>query len=101
MNWKRMSDTAIIGELGERIKRLRLQKNFTQQELADRAGIAKSTLQKLEYGTSATMITFIQVLRALKKLDSLDNFLPEPGISPIEMQKLEGKKRQRASKKRK
>jgi len=94
-----MSDKAIINELGVRIKKLRLLKNFTQQELADRSGIGKSTLQKLEYGSSVSIITFIQVLRALKQLDALNNFLPEPGISPIELQKFEGKQRKRASRK--
>ena len=97
MNWKRMSDKAIVNELGNRVKRSRLLKNYSQQELADRAGVGKSTLQKLEYGSSVTTKTFVQVLRALKQLDALDNFIPEPGISPIELQKLDGKKRIRAS----
>ena len=101
MNWKRMSDKAIVNELGNRIKRNRLLKNYSQQELADRAGVSKSTLQKLEYGSSVTIKTFVQVLRALKQLDALDNFIPEPGISPIELQKLDGKKRIRASRKNK
>lgn len=101
MNWKRMSDKAIVNELGIRIKRNRLLKNYTQQELADRAGLGKSTLQKLEYGSSVTIKTLIQVLRALKELDALDNFIPEPGFSPIELQKLKGKSRIRASRKNK
>jgi len=101
MNWKRMSDKAIVYELGNRVKRSRLLKNYSQQELADRAGVGKSTLQKLEYGSSVTIKTFVQVLRALKQLDALENFIPEPGISPIELQKLNGKKRIRASRKNK
>jgi len=101
MNWKRMSDNAIVSELGGRIKRQRLLMNYSQQDLAERAGIGKSTLQKLEYGSSATILTVIQVLRALRQLDALDNFIPEPGISPIELQKLNGKMRERASKRNK
>ena len=101
MNWKRMSDKAIVYELGNSVKRSRLLKNYSQQELADRAGVGKSTLQKLEYGSSVTIKTFVQVLRALKQLDALENFIPEPGISPIELQKLNGKKRIRASRKNK
>jgi len=96
-----MSDNAIVSELGGRIKRQRLLMNYSQQDLAERAGIGKSTLQKLEYGSSATILTVIQVLRALRQLDALDNFIPEPGISPIELQKLNGKMRERASKRNK
>jgi len=93
-----MSDSAIVKEIGIRIKKQRLLKNYSQQELASRAGISISTLQKLEYGSYATIKTIIQVLRALGKLDSLDDFIYEPGVSPIELQKLEGKPRERASK---
>jgi len=98
MNWKRMSDNAIVNEIGTRIKKQRLLKNYSQEELASRAGIGISTLQKLEYGSYATLKTIIQVLRALKQLDALDSFIIDPGISPIELQKLEGKSRERASK---
>ena len=99
MNWKRMSDRAIVREIGSRIKKQRLLKNYSQNELAKRAGIGISTLQKLEYGIPSSIKTFIQVLRALKEMEHLNNFIPEPGPSPIELQKLKGKIRKRASRK--
>ena len=99
MNWKRMTDRAIVKEIGNRIKKQRLLKNYSQNELAERAGISISTLQKLEYGTPSSIKTLIQVLRALKEIEHLNNFIPEPGPSPIELQKLKGKIRKRASRK--
>ena len=34
MDWYGMSDSAIIAELGNRLKSYRLRKNYTQEELA-------------------------------------------------------------------
>ena len=98
MNLKRMSDQAIVKEIGNRIRNQRLLQNYSQSELATRAGISISTIQKLEYGTASTIKTVIQVLRVLGKLESLNNFIPEPKPSPIELAKFEGKRRKRASK---
>ena len=46
------------------------------------------------------MRTFIALLRGLDLLGRLDQMIPEPAISPVELAKLKGKQRQRASKKR-
>jgi hypothetical protein len=43
------------------------------------------------------MGTLLGVLRALGRLENLDAFLPDPGPSPIQLAKLQGKERQRAS----
>ena len=45
------------------------------------------------------LANFIRVLNALEALDSLDTFLPAPAISPIQLAKLQGKLRQKASRK--
>jgi len=43
------------------------------------------------------MLTFVQVLRALGVLDELDSLLPDPGISPLEIARMKGRMRKRAS----
>ena len=78
-----MSDKAILVEIGTRLKSKRLRKDFSQQELADRAGLSRNTISDMERGGSATFQNFIRTLRALDVLDELDNFLPEPGIQRI------------------
>lgn len=97
MNIHGMSDLAILRELGHRIKRKRLNKNWTQKKLAETAGLNRTTIGEIERGAPSGMITFIQVLRALDALDELDAFLPEPQISPLQLAKLKGKERLRAS----
>lgn len=84
-NWKRKTDKAILMELGNRIRHKRIQKRFTQKDLAQRAGINVYTLQKMEQGHSYNLTTLIQVLRALNELDQLEQFLPQVEISPIDL----------------
>jgi transcriptional regulator with XRE-family HTH domain len=97
MDFQGMSDHALLAELGGRLQRTRLNRNLTQPELAQRAGISRRALQKLEAGEATTLETFIRALRALGVLEQLDAFLPAPGQSPIQMAKLKGRERQRAS----
>ncbi|MBN1999270.1 helix-turn-helix domain-containing protein [candidate division KSB1 bacterium] len=91
------SDRAILREIGARIKRRRLSQNITQQVLAEKTGLNRMTIVQLEKGDSCTMMTFIQVLRGLEALGELENFLPEPGIRPLQLIEMQGKVRRRAS----
>jgi transcriptional regulator with XRE-family HTH domain len=96
MNIAEMSDKALLVRLGSRIQRERLNRNLTQSDLAERAGIGARTIRYLEAGRQTTVATFIRVLRGLDKLDALDAFLPEPGLSPLQLAKLNGRERKRA-----
>jgi transcriptional regulator with XRE-family HTH domain len=93
-----MSDRAILREMGRRLNRKRLDKNVSQQELAEMAGLNRTTVSEIEQGKPFAMLTFIQILRALDALDELDSLLPDPGISPLQLAKMKGKVRRRASK---
>lgn len=93
-----MSDPAIRAEMGKRLKACRLRKNYTQSELAGKAGISVLSVQNLEKGRSVSLSTFISVLRFLNILANLDNLVPEPPISPVELLKMKGKTRMRAGK---
>lgn len=101
MNWKRMTDQAILEVLGQRIKQLRLNKRYTQKELAEVAGVNTNTIQNIEYGRSVSLSIFIQILRALKSLDQLDVFLPDFGPSPLMVMEQEIQPMQRVRKPKK
>jgi len=95
MDWVSMSDTVILEELGKRIKEYRLKKRYTQQNLADRAGISAFSISKIEKGQPVSISIIIPVLRVLRLLDNLEMLLPTIGISPVEALKLKGKTPQR------
>ncbi|WP_455221326.1 helix-turn-helix domain-containing protein [Kaarinaea lacus] len=99
MDFYTLSDKAIEEALGERFRALRLRKNITQQELADATLLSLNTIKALESG-SGKLSTIIAVLRELGALDQLDNFIPETQVSPLQLAKMQGKVRERASGKR-
>ena len=97
MNIAEMSDKALMDLIGGRIQKERLNQNLTQRELAERAGLGLRTVKSLEAGQRPMLETLIRALRALGRLGAIDAFLPEPGLSPLQLAKFQGRARQRAS----
>lgn len=95
-----LTDTTTLRILGERIEQYRIAAELTQAELAERAGIGKRTLERVEAGGGAELITLIRVLRALDLLEGFEKLLPELPPSPLEQLKLRGKQRRRVSRPR-
>lgn len=94
------SSEQVVGDLGARLERIRLARNLTQAELAERAGISKRTVLRLEQGVSATLDTFVRVLLALGLASNLEALLPEVEIRPIERVLHRGRERKRARSRR-
>lgn len=92
---KLLTDEVILAELGERIASRRLELQLTQAEVAEQAGIAKRTLERIEAGHSAQLSSVVRILRTLDVLPGLDRMIPESGPRPMELLKHKGK-RQRA-----
>jgi len=95
-----MSDKAILSQLGAQLKQMRLNKNITQLQMSKIAGLSRSAVSTMENDGNGTMISFVQMLRALEKLEILNNFITEAPVSPVQIARLHGKQRQRASMKR-
>lgn len=96
MKFESMTDEAVAQELGRRIEQLRLERNMTQQQVADAVGLSRVTYAKLEAG-EAKLVNLVAVLRVFDQLALLDNAIPESVFSPLEQLKLQGKRRQRAT----
>jgi putative transcriptional regulator len=90
------SPLAVAEELGGRLKQARLNADFTQSDLAHQAGVSRKVLMNAEKG-KVTLEAFIAIMAALGLLGQLDHFLPKQGLSPLQLAKLQGKQRQRAS----
>jgi len=92
-----LADDAILAELGERMTRRRIDLQLTQADVAERAGIAKRTVERIESGASAQMLSIIRILRVLELLPDLDAMIPEATARPMDLLKRKGRVRQRAS----
>jgi transcriptional regulator with XRE-family HTH domain len=84
-----------LKELGNRVRYQRVSQNLKQEGLAAKAAVSQDALSALENGRSVTVESLARVLQALGFRDALINLLPAPVPSPIALQKLAGKERQR------
>lgn len=79
-----LSDQQILAKLAGRLRSERLQRNVTQQALADLAGVGVATLRRFEGGEgNLSLLNLIAVLRALGLVHLLDALIREPDVSPI------------------
>jgi transcriptional regulator with XRE-family HTH domain len=92
------TDEGILKELGERLAGARLARNLTQAALAEQAGLSKRTVERLESGeVAARLSAFLRVCRVLDLLDRLDALLPEAQATPMQLLRMKGRQRKRAS----
>ncbi|XLS27970.1 helix-turn-helix domain-containing protein [Flavobacteriaceae bacterium M23B6Z8] len=95
IDWIQMSDVAIVKQIGSYIKHTRLQQHRTQAQLAEIAGLNRWTISQIENGESVTLMSLIQILRALDSLYVLKSFEFSTEISPLEYAKLKKRQKQR------
>ena len=89
------SDRALLKMIGSFLKEARVKQNKTQQEVADAAGIFRTTVVKIENGSGGTMLSFIQIMRAIDQLYIFKNFEIPDRVSPLQLAKMMQHKKQR------
>lgn len=90
------TDQHAMKGIGRRLKQYRLQLNLPLSDLAQLAGLSKTTIVNAEAGANPSLETLIRILRVLGRLDALEAFLPPNTVSPIQLADRQGKLRQRA-----
>ena len=96
INWSELGDNAVLAQIGLFVQQSRLRQNKNQQQIADAAGVNRSTLSQIENGKGGTLISLIQILRVLGQLSFVKAFQVEDKPSPMYLATLEMKKRKRA-----
>ncbi len=71
--------------LGERLRRLRLNRNLDQRSTAEKAGISEKALRNLEGGHGSTVETLLRVLKALDYLQGIEMLAPEISVNPLDL----------------
>ena len=90
-----LTDEAVLGELARRLERRRIDRDLTQVELAERAGVSKRTVERVEAGISTDFRLVLRILRALQLFESLDALVPDLPQSPLALLKHRGRERKR------
>lgn len=91
-----LTDETVLREVGRRLERHRLDRNLSQEKLAEEAGVGRRTVQRIEHGGSVQMTSFVRILRTLGLLDGLGTAIPAPLPSPMEQLASRGRQRKRA-----
>ena len=94
---KQLTPEAILAELGRRIARRRLDLAMTQADAAEQAGLGKRTVERIEAGRDTQVSTIVRLLRVLGLTEGLERLVPESAPSPMDLLKMKGKERKRAS----
>lgn len=82
-------------ELGEAVRRLRMNCGLTQAEVAAKAGVALRSLAVLERAGNSSLETFVRALSALQASDVIGKIAPQSQVSPLAMLRSEGNVRRR------
>ena len=93
--WTERSNNAILKDIGLRMKEYRIRQGMQQKELAESAGVSLDTVARLEQGKNISFDKLLRIMRVLDMLENLEEFIPEPPISPMLMKKMLGEKKRR------
>lgn len=77
------TEGALLAELGLRIEAHRLGQGVTQSDLAERAGVGRATVQRVEGGDSVQLLSLVRILRALDLLGGLEDLVPAADDDPL------------------
>ncbi|MEZ5218528.1 MAG: helix-turn-helix domain-containing protein [Ilumatobacteraceae bacterium] len=84
MELSMMTASELASELGARVRSERVRQNLTQQALAERAGVSRLTVLRMEEDGSTTLTKFLAVLTALRRAGDLDGLLEPPQPTTID-----------------
>ena len=82
------SDSAILQDIGKKIKEVRVEQNITQTQLSENSGVSVRRIISIENGENHSIMGTIAVLRALSMLDYFERFFEEKKITPLEYAKI-------------
>ena len=86
-----MTNEALLQYVGKQMRQMRINARLSQQDLADRSGVSRATVVQVESGKGIKMESVIALLRAMNKLELLNNFETQAVTSPLLIAEQEGK----------
>ena len=86
---------ALLADLGQQLEAYRISRNLKQAELAELAGVGRSTLARMEAGKGGTIDSLARVMRALGLGERLLQVVPDAKVSPLDPRSETGKTRKR------
>lgn len=80
-----LSNEEIKKNLGNRIKRYRIDSGYSQKELSVKTGVSFHSISNIENGKGMAIENLIKILRYFNLLDNLLNLVPEVDDNPYDI----------------
>jgi len=96
MKYDFYNNNEILELIGKKLQEYRVSKNISQKQLAEITGVSRSRISDIENGSPSSLVSLIEIMRALKILDNIELLIPSVVKSPREVLKETLKKRKRA-----
>lgn len=72
-SWLFLTEPEILKEIGNRLKKIRVQHNLTQKELSQEVGLSVSTISLIEKGKSTSVESLIRILIRLNRIKDFES----------------------------
>ena len=90
-----LTDSAILAQIGQKLKEARIEQNMSQKALAESCGLSAISISQMENGHNTSLLSIVMVLRALNRLDVFTELLKEKPLSPVALSEYMKKHSQR------
>lgn len=87
------TDKSILKQIGLKVKEARIAKNISQAALAEACGLSQFSISQVENGHNTSLESMIMILRALNRLEVLEELFAEKPISPIALSEMRRKEK--------
>ncbi len=75
-----LSEQEILTRIGAKLKEIRLEQDMKQKDLAGLSGLSMFSISQMETGHNTSVLSLVQVLKALNRLDMIEPFFRERPI---------------------
>jgi len=83
-DWNKKNSLELIQIIGIRLKHMRIQKGYTQEELAKLSGVSRPSIVRLETGSGNTSLeNILAIMKTLGTANDLKLVFEEENISPL------------------
>lgn len=80
-----LSNTEIKKELGNLLRKHRIELGYSQNDLAKKSGVSVHSISNIENGNDFTIENFLNILRALDLLESFSTIIPDVASNPYDI----------------
>ncbi len=75
----------ILKDLGKELRKYRIQREMSQEELSRHSGVAVHTISNIERGKDFSVYNLLSILRSLQLIENLNLLIPELYPNPYDI----------------